>query len=683
MNDEWKTQDFSYEGTSITGFSKIGIEKFKTNKDVILPSINAMGQTITKIEDRAFLIADFDTKQDSSIGINSISIPNTVKVIGKEAFRYNALKSIDIPSSVTTIEMLAFSCNKLETLEISNNVSSLGKGAFNMNEISSLTLPNSIKVVPLAFAFNKLTKLTIPKGITKIEDLAFSDNELVEVNLPSTLKYLSGFNNNRLKTITIPKSVREIGFKAFASNKMTSVIIPGNVKIVGKRAFWNTWHDQLLSKVTLEKGVEELREFCFRDNNLKDVAIQSSIKFIDKSAFGGKLGHKKIVHLYTPDFKNINNLSDSEGKYIINPAKIIVKYKCKDKILKEEQYVKSEGKYFHIGDVDVKITPKYYNSKYELKEKNIKTINLIAMENTVTFECVEKEIEEDIGIKSMGTVGSVAVDLGTNKNLAIDKLNDKTFIIDTNNKKHEVLLKWTLNNYDENKPGRYQAIGIFELPKSIHYSISEAKLEIKSNIVVKEKLEDSNWNNGDFIYEGAILRGFSKSGKEKIKVVKNLVLPNVNFEGQAITHIGASAFKELNIEKISIPEGILEIGALSFSNNNISYIDFPGTVKRVGNQAFCNNKLIDIIFHEGEGTLCLDSMSFLGNKLTSITILKEVKKIHEDAFKNNLGYTDEKKVNIYLSKLDLENNGLFENSDYHKINQLPGGRGDASVSFLL
>lgn len=142
MNDEWKVQDFSYEGRSITGFSKNGIKKFKINKNVILPSRNEEGQTIIEIKDKAFLIADYDTMQDSNIGINSIEIPNTIKVIGREAFRYNALKSIDIPSSVTTIGMLAFNGNKLENLMIPNSVSSLGEGAFNMSKISSLTLSN-------------------------------------------------------------------------------------------------------------------------------------------------------------------------------------------------------------------------------------------------------------------------------------------------------------------------------------------------------------------------------------------------------------------------------------------------------------------------------------------------------------------------------------------------------------
>lgn len=609
--------------------------------------------------------------QNSEVGINSVKLPESLISIGKRAFQYNALKTINIPNGVTNIDLLAFNGNCLETLEIPNSVTNLGNGAFTMNEISNLTLSNSTEIIPPAFAFNKLTTIAIPEGVTRIEEKAFSDNQLTKLNLPDSLKYLSGFNNNHLKTITIPKNVEEIGDRAFASNKMTSVNIPGNVKIIGKRAFWNTWHDQLLKTVTFEEGLEEIREFAFRDNELKDINIPSSLKTLDKNAFGGNLGHDKVVHLYTPNFKNSNNLLDSEGKHAVNPAKVIVKYQFEDKTLKEEEYFKLNVRYLHIGDSSIEITPNYSDNKYKLKDESTKYMDLINKENTVIFEVIEKEVEEDIRIKSIVDVGSVAVNPGTNKNSAIDKLAKKTFIIDTNDKRHEVSLNWTVDSYDENKSGEYQAVGTFELPQGILQSVPETKLEIKSNIVVKENLEDSNWTKDDFIYEGTILKGLSEVGKEKIKTVKDLSLPSENLTGQSITHIGASAFKELDIEKVILPKQIREIGALAFSKNKISYVDFPGTIERVENQAFGNNNIVDITFADGEGTICLDSISFLENKLTNVTILKEVKKVHEDAFKNNLGHGDDNnKVHIYLSKFDPENNGLFDNSVYHKIIEL-------------
>lgn len=109
----------------------------------------------------------------------------------------------------------------------------------------------------------------------------------------------------------------------------------------------------------------------------------------------------------------------------------------------------------------------------------------------------------------------------------------------------------------------------------------------------------------------------------------------------------------------------------AFYKNNLKYVDFPGTLQKVGNQGFAYNELISLTFPEGNEKLCLDSLSFYNNKLTSITILMEVNKIHEEAFKSNEGYeNDNNKVHIFLAKVDPENNGLFQNSSYHRITML-------------
>ncbi|MCS4454628.1 leucine-rich repeat protein [Clostridium botulinum] len=255
-NREWQLKDFTFKGTAITGFSESGKEKFKKSKDLSLPNTNESGEKINEIADKAFC-SEFEikgdsnesfkdkdkAKQDPKIGINSVIIPDTVKIIGKEAFRNNCLTDINIPKSVTTIKDLAFNNNKLKTLSMPDSVTELGNGAFTLNDIEDLKFSKELKTIPAAFGYNNLVSVTIPEGVTRIEDMAFSDNKLAQVTLPTTLEYLSGFNNNNLKSINIPTSVTELGKKAFARNKISSVKIPGNVKKIGVSAFQNTWHD--------------------------------------------------------------------------------------------------------------------------------------------------------------------------------------------------------------------------------------------------------------------------------------------------------------------------------------------------------------------------------------------------------------------------------------------------------
>jgi hypothetical protein len=440
IDKTWEVSDFTFEGKSITGFSEKGNEKFKTNKDLIIPALNESGEEITQIADRAF-IGDMNTKQDAAFGINSVKIPDTVTTIGKEAFRYNALTSIDIPDSVTTIKSLAFNANKLQSLAIPDSVTELEGGAFTLNEIADLKIPSSLKTIPAAFGYNNLTTVTIPEGVTRIDDMTFSDNKLIEVKLPSTLKYLSGFNNNCFESITIPNTVEELGLKAFARNKMTSVVIPGNVKVIGKSAFQNSWHDKFLTSVTIEEGVEKIEPYAFSSNQLKDVELPSSIKELNGNSFYKNLGHDGKVHLFTHDYKNPNKFEESKY-HVINPAKIIVKYKFENTVLKEQEIWKNtvNEEYLHIGDTGVQITPEYSNNEYELENVDKRNLDLNDKENELVIKCKKKEVAEKITIKSIGTVAPVAVDIKTSEVAAIDKLAKTTFIIDSNNKEHIVNL---------------------------------------------------------------------------------------------------------------------------------------------------------------------------------------------------------------------------------------------------
>ncbi|MFR2777062.1 MAG: leucine-rich repeat domain-containing protein, partial [Intestinibacter bartlettii] len=81
----------------------------------------------------------------------TINIPDSVKVIGAEAFAWsNNLQTINISNSVTTIDVAAFSGNdKLKTINIPNSVTELGAGAFILCEnLTNVTLPNTISSIP-------------------------------------------------------------------------------------------------------------------------------------------------------------------------------------------------------------------------------------------------------------------------------------------------------------------------------------------------------------------------------------------------------------------------------------------------------------------------------------------------------------------------------------------------------
>ena len=68
------------------------------------------------------------------LGITSVEIPNTVKIIGKDAFRENKLTSVTIPTSVTSIGEGAFLKNDSANLNLTKIINKTGR-SFNWGDI--------------------------------------------------------------------------------------------------------------------------------------------------------------------------------------------------------------------------------------------------------------------------------------------------------------------------------------------------------------------------------------------------------------------------------------------------------------------------------------------------------------------------------------------------------------------
>ena len=88
------------------------------------------------------------------LGITSVEIPNTVKIIGNSAFYDNKLTSVTIPNSVTSIGKSAFSSNQLTNIIIPSSVTSIGSYAFSSNQLTSVTIPNNVTSIGTS-AFRK------------------------------------------------------------------------------------------------------------------------------------------------------------------------------------------------------------------------------------------------------------------------------------------------------------------------------------------------------------------------------------------------------------------------------------------------------------------------------------------------------------------------------------------------
>lgn len=153
----------------------------------------------------------------------TINIPDSVKVIGSEAFALcDKLQTINIPNSVTTIDAAAFWGNeKLQSITIPHSVTELGAGAFMLCEnLTNVTLPNTISSIPYGTFAGcvSLKKIDIPSSVKTIEDEAFSMTGFTEFTVPDTVTSIGAgaFSDcENLVKVTIPKTVTKIGDDIF------------------------------------------------------------------------------------------------------------------------------------------------------------------------------------------------------------------------------------------------------------------------------------------------------------------------------------------------------------------------------------------------------------------------------------------------------------------------------------
>ena len=252
--------------------------------------------TVNGLEEYSFAVSsvlDDNYSYPLCSNIHSVTIPQSVKSIGREAFyKCDGLESLTINGAIDTMGYRAFSnCTSLTTLKLGEHIKTIGDNAFNgCSALKNVTIPENVTSIGYyAFAFSGLESLTINGAIDTMEDEAFYHCEdLKTLKLGEHIKTIgeSAFQEcSDLDNVTIPESVTSIGRCAFVEcTSLTTLSLGENIETIGDNAFNGCSN---LSTITIPKKVTTIESGTFEDCSiLESITLPAGLTSFQDSLQG-------------------------------------------------------------------------------------------------------------------------------------------------------------------------------------------------------------------------------------------------------------------------------------------------------------------------------------------------------------------------------------------------------------
>ena len=381
--------------------------------------------------------------------VTDVIVPDGVKVIAANAFRWTSVQRVILPNGLRTIDEEAFASTQLQSVVLPDGLSILGKDAFSSSKLSSIVIPGSVGVIheKAFYGCDNLTSVTILSGVTAIDKSAFSGcNKLASIEIPDSVTTIGEnvFHNCReLKQVRIPNSVTSIDRGAFSYTGLTnkSIVLPEQLVnadpdifftigipdenyclikdnvLVANRAPRSSWLFSSKSSdsntLVVTDGVVEIGENAL--SGAETVHLPDSVRIIQYSddlkfkkinlpqgylCQTDKLPAKALMALLERPWKDVVTLEDIVAVYLCQKGKDLTPY-CEDLLTSKWdsgdsakallQFLKDHGSGARIQTVAEFI----WNNRKEIPQDTINAFYQYAVEKKAT--------------KAIGLVKSIAV----------------------------------------------------------------------------------------------------------------------------------------------------------------------------------------------------------------------------------------------------------------------------------
>lgn len=639
------TVQVTYRYQEDTGLDYIG--------DIVIPSnvdYNGKTYTVTEIRKSTF----YNNRQ-----LTSVSIPNTVKTIGSQAFIFcTSLTDVNIPYGVTNIEKNTFfGCESLKRITIPNSVTSIDEYAFKSCGLTRIAIPSSVTYIATGRnAFSgccNVNNIIVESG-NPVYDSRNNCNAIIEtasqtlihgcINtvIPNSVISIgkSAFNECKgLQSISIPNSVKYIGDYAFDfCEELKDVEFGNSLLSIGDYAFYKC---NQLTNITIPNTVTSIGKFAFFYTSISDLYIPSSVNTIGKMFIGA------CDNITTIKVDNSNNKYDSRNNCnaIIETETNSLIAGCKNTIIPYTITSIGDSAFCSFYSLTSIIIPNSVTTIGDAAFKGCKGLKSINIPNSVTsigrsafgncdgLSCVSiPNSVLTIGSSAFGDcsslksaiIGKSVISIGRSLFDFCDSLESLTCLPMSPPLLESYPIAMSMNFSGEirvpfNAIDDYKSAPIWEYYSNLiqgfsdRFYVNGIQYQWTGPNTVCVTYKDENYNS----YSG------------------NIVIPaSINYEEQTyqVTEIGENAFRFCdNLTSVSIPNSVTRIGNCAFQEcGQLKNIVIPNSVEEIGNHAFDYAGLTDV--NLGNSIKTIGGNAFTGGQFSSLILPEGLLSIGENAF---------------------------------------------------